>query len=296
MNRSEDILVFQPQAHALRSEGKVDGITVAVICKNKNHTHTNDGIYKVHVLGEELNQRFRRVEEARAAARNAFAAHAASAITDDTITTVMNAIRPRPFHTGHFIEGLGATRPDLWKALIARYGDGGQGAGTHYSAFSAVAHALHRAASRGVLDKLEDYVSAPPHLNWGNPVIRYWTAPGGFSGQSYPDEPSKEAGYSEGAVIEVKVNRYERSTGARAACISHYGAICHGCGMDFGVRYGERGRDFIHVHHLLPLKQIKRAYKVDPIAHLRPICPNCHAMIHRREPMLSLEELRAIIT
>jgi 5-methylcytosine-specific restriction protein A len=49
------------------------------------------------------------------------------------------------------------------------------------------------------------------------------------------------------------------------------------------------------VHHLLPLKHIKKAYKVDPITDLRPVCPNCHAMIHRREPMLSLEELRAII-
>ncbi len=65
--------------------------------------------------------------------------------------------------------------------------------------------------------------------------------------------------------------------------------------MDFGSRYGERGRDFMHVHHLLPLKHIKKAYKVDPIADLRPVCPNCRAMIHRREPMLSLEELRAII-
>ncbi|MBY3168705.1 hypothetical protein HFO53_13530 [Rhizobium laguerreae] len=207
----------------------------------------------------------------------------------------MNAIRPRPFHTSHFIDSLGAFRPDLWRFLVERYGNGGQGAGTYYSAFSAVAHALHRAASRGVLDKLEDYAPAPPQLNWGSPVIRYWTGPGGFSDQPYPDEPPADATYFEGAVIEVKVNRYERSKGARAACISHYGALCQGCGMDFAARYGERGRDFMHVHHLLPLKQIKKGYEVNPVADLRPVCPNCHAMIHRREPMLSIEELRAIL-
>lgn len=295
MTNFEDILVFEPHGHRSRSEGKIDGITVVVITKNKNHTHTNDGIYTVHVLAEKLDRHFRRIEEARDAAREAFAARASSALTDDTINLVMNAVGPRPFHTGHFIDSLSTIRPDLWSVLVARYGEGGQGAGTHYSAFSAVAHALDRAASRGVLDKLEEYSPAPPDLNWGSPVIRYWTGPGGFSDQPYPDEPDSEATFPEGAVTEVKVNRYERSRGARAACISYYGAVCKGCGMDFLARYGERGRDFMHVHHLLPLKQIKKAYKVDPIADLRPICPNCHAMIHRREPMLSMEELQAIV-
>ncbi|MBX5232906.1 hypothetical protein HJC02_11495 [Rhizobium sp. NLR4a] len=295
MNRSEDILVFETHGHGLKSEGKIDGFTVVVITKIKNHTRTNDSIYTVKVLAEELKERFRGIDEARVAARNAFAARASSALTDETITSVMGAIGPRPFHTGHFIDSLASVRSDLWNALVARYGAGGQGAGKHYSAFSAVAHALHRAANRGVLDKLAEYVSAPPALKWGSPVIRYWTAPGGFSDQPYPDEPAPDVNFSEGAVVEVRVNRYERSKAARAVCISHYGAVCQGCGMDFGSRYGERGRDFMHVHHLLPLKHIKKAYKVDPIADLRPVCPNCHAMIHRREPMLSLEELRAII-
>lgn len=295
MTNAEGILTFEPHGHGIKSEGKIDGITVVVITKNKNHTQTNDGIYTVHVLGEELGQRFRGIEEARHAARTAFAARASSALTDDAITSVMSVVGPRPFHTGHFIDSLRATRPDLWGTLIARYGHGGEGAGTHYSAFSAVAHALDRAAGRGVLDKLKEYSPAPPNLNWGSPVIRYWTGPGGFSDQPYPDEPAEDTTYPEGTVIEVKVNRYERSRNARAACINYYGPICQGCGMDFVARYGERGRDFMHVHHLLPLKQIKKAYKVDPIAHLRPICPNCHAMIHRREPMLSIDGLRAIV-
>jgi hypothetical protein len=295
MTNSESNLTFEPHGHRIKSEGRVDGISVAKITKNKNHTHTNSGIYTVHVLGEELPQRFRGIEEARQAARNAFAARASLALTDDTITSLMNVVGHRPFHTGHLIDALKVARPDLWRALVDRYGQGGQGAGTHYSAYTAVAHALDRAAGRGVLDKLEEYLPAPPSINWGSPVIRYWTGPGGFSDQTYPDELAANTTYPEGAAIEVKVNRYERSRAARAACIGHYGAVCRGCDMDFVTRYGERGRDFMHVHHLLPLKQIKKAYKVDPIEDLRPICPNCHAMIHRREPMLSIEELRAMI-
>jgi len=295
MTDTNDIVDFEPHGHNLRSEGTIDGVTVVVITKNKTHTHTNSDVYTVHVLGKELDQRFREISEARKAAQVAFTKHSSSAISDDAIISAMKTIGPRPFHTGHFIDSLAASRPDLWNALIARYGNGGQGAGTHYSAFSAVAHALHRAAGRGILDKLEEYVPAPPSLNWGSPVIRYWTGPGGFTDQPYPDQVGQDATYTEGAVTPVKVNRYERNRGARAACISHYGATCQGCDMDFESRYGERGRDFMHVHHLLPLMVIKKAYKVDPIADLRPVCPNCHAMIHRREPMLSIEDLRAII-
>ena len=292
---SEDVIAFEAHGHRDRSEGKIDGLAAVTISKNETHTKANDGVYSVHVLGEELAERFRTVNEARSAAQKTLASRIPSLLSDDTITATMSTVGPRPFHTGHFIDALHKAFPDLWKSLVARYGEGGQGAGTHYSAFSAVAHALHRAASRGVLDKLEDYVTAPAYLKWGSPVIRYWTGPGGLSDQVFPDELSPQESYPEGAVTTVKVNRYERSKGARAACLSYYGTRCQGCDLDFSERYGERGSDFMHVHHLLPLKKIKKKYEVDPVADLRPVCPNCHAMIHRREPMLSIDELRAIL-
>ncbi|WP_082507349.1 MULTISPECIES: HNH endonuclease [unclassified Duganella] len=50
--------------------------------------------------------------------------------------------------------------------------------------------------------------------------------------------------------------------------------------------------EFIHVHHLKPLAEIKESYVVDPIQDLVPLCPNCHAMIHRSDPALSVETLR----
>jgi hypothetical protein len=34
---------------------------------------------------------------------------------------------------------------------------------------------------------------------------------------------------------------------------------------------------------------------VDPVNDLKPVCPNCHAMIHRRTPPYSLEELRGLL-
>jgi 5-methylcytosine-specific restriction protein A len=32
-------------------------------------------------------------------------------------------------------------------------------------------------------------------------------------------------------------------------------------------------------------------YIVDPVKDLEPVCPNCHAMLHRKDPPYSIEEL-----
>ena len=55
------------------------------------------------------------------------------------------------------------------------------------------------------------------------------------------------------------------------------------------------GTDMIHVHHLVPVSDIQEAHVVDPIRDLRPICPNCHAVIHRRQPPFSIEEIKKMI-
>ena len=104
-----------------------------------------------------------------------------------------------------------------------------------------------------------------------------------------------EPGLPEGAIIRVEVNRYERSPVNRAACISHYGTLCQVCGFDFYERYGPLGNDYIEVHHCVPVSEMKVSYRLDPIKDLIPVCANCHAMIHRAHPPLSVEYLRELI-
>lgn len=99
----------------------------------------------------------------------------------------------------------------------------------------------------------------------------------------------------EGAVKSVLVNAYERNAEARRRCIEHYDPICSVCSFDFGEVYGNAVRGYIHVHHLKALSEIAAEYVVDPIADLRPVCPNCHAVIHSREVPYTLEELRELI-
>jgi hypothetical protein len=113
--------------------------------------------------------------------------------------------------------------------------------------------------------------------------------------QNFSDEVSNPESYYEGATKTVSVNSYERNSKARLACIAHYGWACQACGIDFSEQYGDRGKEFIHVHHLRPLHEVGEEYEIDPVNDLRPICPNCHAMIHRKEPLLSIEDLSILL-
>lgn len=111
----------------------------------------------------------------------------------------------------------------------------------------------------------------------------------------FTDEFVPGAKFVEGHRTKVLVNRYERDRGARDACIRHHKPICCVCGLDFGERYGEPGKGFIHVHHIVPVHMIGEGYMVDAVADLVPICPNCHAMVHRKNPPYTVEEVKALL-
>jgi len=86
----------------------------------------------------------------------------------------------------------------------------------------------------------------------------------------------------EGLKKQVSVNKYERSSIARAKCIEVNGCACKICGINFQQTYGELGKDFIHVHHVTPIHTIGESYKINYANDLIPVCPNCHAMLHRK--------------
>ena len=109
------------------------------------------------------------------------------------------------------------------------------------------------------------------------------------------EEVDATATYAEGTTRQITINVYERNAAARTMCINHYGSDCFVCGFNFERTYGEMGAGFIHVHHLQPLSEIGQEYELNPIQDLRPVCPNCHAMIHQRRPAYSVDELRAVL-
>jgi len=111
----------------------------------------------------------------------------------------------------------------------------------------------------------------------------------------FPDELEPGRKYVEGARKQVRVNAYKRDPRARKACLNAHGLNCAVCGLNFEARYGAIGKGFIHVHHLNPFALTNGEYELDPVADLRPVCPNCHAMLHRPEKVLSIDELRAAL-
>lgn len=119
----------------------------------------------------------------------------------------------------------------------------------------------------------------------------------GFSsnGHPTPNEVSEPDRLIEGAVRQVTVNAYERNPVARARCIEAHGAACFVCELDFGATYGESAVGYIHVHHLRALASIGEQYEVDPVEDLRPVCPNCHAVIHMADPPHSIEQVKAML-
>jgi predicted HNH restriction endonuclease len=107
-----------------------------------------------------------------------------------------------------------------------------------------------------------------------------------------PEEVENSQTYIEGAIRQITINAFERDPKARQACIDHYGLNCCVCGFNFKETYGDIGKGFIVVHHLTPVSSIGAEYEIDPIKDLRPVCPNCHAMIHSNRPPHTIEEVR----
>lgn len=110
-----------------------------------------------------------------------------------------------------------------------------------------------------------------------------------------PGEISVSESFTEGAVHSILVNAYERNKEARKKCLEHYGAICSICKFNFGKFYGSAFQGFIHVHHIKPISSIGKEYIIDPIADLRPLCPNCHAAVHAINSPYSIEKIKQLV-
>ncbi len=86
-----------------------------------------------------------------------------------------------------------------------------------------------------------------------------------------------------------------RRSEARQRCVAAHGTNCSICGFSFGAIYGAEANGYIHVHHIRPLSEVEGEYVVDPIEDLRPVCPNCHAVLHLGGRCRNIEEVRQLL-
>lgn len=83
------------------------------------------------------------------------------------------------------------------------------------------------------------------------------------------------------AIVKAKKDAILRATGK---------LCCEACGFDFKDVYGELGEDFCEAHHLQPLSKADGIVKTE-LEDLAIVCSNCHRIIHRTDPMLSILSL-----
>ena len=69
---------------------------------------------------------------------------------------------------------------------------------------------------------------------------------------------------------------------------------CEVCDFDFNARYGEHGRGFIEVHHLLPLHALSPGSRTR-LQDLAILCANCHRMVHAKSKWLTLLQLKELL-
>lgn len=108
----------------------------------------------------------------------------------------------------------------------------------------------------------------------------------------YPEEAGVDATRREGAFRQIFVYAYERDPKLRRQCIETHGTKCCICGISFGEEYGPNAEGYIHVHHLQPLSEIGKEHNVNPVEDMRPVCPNCHAVVHLGGGCRKLEDVR----
>ena len=145
------------------------------------------------------------------------------------------------------------------------------------------------AASAALLDRIIDCTDQLPRS------AEMLTVTDEFLQEGTPPTIPSSAELHEGAARETTHNVYERNPEARRLCLEHHGRACAVCGMSFGLLYGPLAEGFIHIHHLRPLAEIRTEHRVDHVANMRPVCPNCHAVLHLGGECRSIEDVRRLI-
>ncbi|MFI6257612.1 HNH endonuclease [Micromonospora zamorensis] len=119
----------------------------------------------------------------------------------------------------------------------------------------------------------------------------------GQAQSSAPDYDLDEVAAKEGGLALREHLRRERDPKLRRKKIQEFkrrgwAIACEVCSFNFGTFYGDRGTDYIECHHRVPLHVSGETNT--KLGDLALICSNCHRMIHRTKPWLTVEELRGI--
>lgn len=106
--------------------------------------------------------------------------------------------------------------------------------------------------------------------------------------------------FPEGHILTKQHVLRERSRAAVAAKMDQVlrrdGRVsCEVCNFEFFEFYGELGRGFAECHHIVPLSEAAFS-RTTRLSDLAVVCANCHRMLHRGRPVLTVDGLKSLIT
>jgi 5-methylcytosine-specific restriction protein A len=125
---------------------------------------------------------------------------------------------------------------------------------------------------------------------------RYWV----FNlSEDFVENKEIEGEFPEGKVVERIHKGRERNKKVIADAkqnfkLKHGRVYCQACKFDFEKVYGKHGKDFIEGHHIIPVCDMKSAHKSKP-EEIVLLCANCHRMVHKIRPWLTLVKLKSIV-
>lgn len=96
---------------------------------------------------------------------------------------------------------------------------------------------------------------------------------------------------TEGLMKENLYFRRQRNRSLRDQCARRDNFTCRVCGLNFMKVYGDRGFEFIEIHHLKPISSYEGEHEIK-LDELIALCSNCHSMVHYGGELLDVEELR----
>ena len=105
--------------------------------------------------------------------------------------------------------------------------------------------------------------------------------------------------YAEGLRYSRERHFWTRNPMLARRAKEHYGMACQACGFNFASAYGTPGEGYIECHHLNPVSErperewggsVRTA-----LTEVMVLCANCHRVVHRTRPALSVEALMTAI-
>ena len=91
--------------------------------------------------------------------------------------------------------------------------------------------------------------------------------------------------WDEGGIEQKLINERKRTKRIRKAALKKYESKCHACNVFPKIA------KLLDIHHLIPISDGQRITDIEDV---RPLCVWCHRLVHTREPMFSLDEVKEL--